>query len=253
MRTVFSAAIAATAIAANGMALAADVRSPLKAPPPPSPPPSVAQPIPYWSSCYGGTHSGLAAGHTTWKDTLPDGAIDATMTGHSAHTDMTGGIYGGQIGCDVQSGNWVAGIEGSFSGSTLTGTNMDQFNSTWALRAKTNWIGAITGRVGIAADRVLLYVRGGAAWARNQFEIENTAILDGRPTVTRTGYLVGGGLEWAFASNWSVFLEGDYFNFANTDVPFAGDILNPTAPFKVRTNQTIETVKFGLNYRLSGY
>jgi outer membrane immunogenic protein len=253
MRMLLSIAVAATAIAANGSTLAADYRAPIKAPPPPPPP--IAQPVPYsWSTCYAGTHSGLASGHTTWKDTVPNGAIDTTMIGKIAHTDMTGGIYGGQVGCDVQfSGNWVVGIEGSFSGSTLTGTNMDQFNSTWALRAQTNWIGAVTGRVGIAADRILLYVRGGAAWARNQFEIENTAIFDGRPVVTRSGYVVGSGLEWAFAPSWSVFLEGNYFNFGNTDVPFAGDIVNPTVPFTVRTTQTIETVKFGLNYRLTGY
>jgi outer membrane immunogenic protein len=251
MRMLVAAAVAATAIAANGSTLAADVRVPIRTPPPPPP---VVQAVPYnWSTCYVGTHSGLAAGHTTWKDTVPNGAIDAALTGQTANTDMSGAIYGAQIGCDVQmSGNFVVGLEGSFAGSTLAGTNMDQFNSTWTLRARTDWIGTITGRAGIAVDRALIYWRGGAAWARNKFEIENTAIFDGRPAVTRSGYVIGSGIEWAFAPSWSVFLEGNYFNFGNTDVPFAGDVINPTAPFTVRTNQIIETVKFGVNYRMGG-
>ena len=37
------------------------------------------------------------------------------------------------------------------------------------------------------------------------------------------GYVIGSGIEWAVAPSWSVFLEGNYFNFGNTDVPFAGD------------------------------
>src|SRR5213595_3667660 len=84
-----------------------------------------------WTGCYIGTHSGLAAGHTTWRDTVPNGAIDATFSGQTANTDMSGAIYGAQLGCDYQfNGNWVIGIEGSVSRSTLTGTNMDQFNNT---------------------------------------------------------------------------------------------------------------------------
>jgi opacity protein-like surface antigen len=31
---------------------------------------------------------------------------------------------------------------------------------------------SLTGRVGFAVDRVLLYTRGGLAWAHNKFEIE---------------------------------------------------------------------------------
>jgi len=184
---------------------------------------------------------------------VANGAIDATLTGQTANTDMSGGIYGGQLGCDFQfNGSFVIGIEGSLSGSKITGTNMDQFNATWTLRAQTDWIASVTGRVGITADRALIYIRGGVAWAHNNFEIENTGFLDGRPSATRLGWVVGGGIEWAFAPSWSVFLEGNYYDFNSTDVAFAGDVFNPTPPFTVRTSQTIETVKFGVNYRFGG-
>jgi outer membrane immunogenic protein len=236
----------AAAIAVPLAAQAADLAKPVyKGAPPPA----------YfsWTGCYLGTHSGLAAGHTTWHDALPIGTIDATMTGQTANTDMSGAIYGGQIGCDYQfNGNWVIGIDGSLSGSTLTGTNMDQFNSTWTLRTKTDWFGAITGRVGVAVDRVLLYTRVGVAFANNKFEIENTAILDGTPSTTRTGWMIGSGIELSFAPSWSVFVEADYYSFGSSNVSFVGDRVNPTPPFTVQTKLTIETLKFGVNYRFGG-
>jgi outer membrane immunogenic protein len=202
-----------------------------------------------WSGCYLGGHMGLAGGHTTWKDTVPNGAIDATGSGQTANTDMSGGLYGGQIGCDYQFGNLVAGIEGSFSAATLAGTNMDQFNSTWTLRSKTDWLGSVTGRLGFTADRALIYARGGIAWAHNDFEIENTAILAGKPSLTRMGWVLGAGVEWSLAPCWTAFVEGDYYSFVGKNVPFAGDAINPTPPFVVQTSQTIETLKVGVNYR----
>jgi outer membrane immunogenic protein len=66
---------------------------------------------------------------------------------------------------------------------------------------------SLTGRVGFAVDRVLLYPRGGLARAHNKFEIENTAILDGTPSATRIGLVIGSGIEWAFAPCVSIFLE----------------------------------------------
>jgi outer membrane immunogenic protein len=249
MKTFLLAGVAA--ILAAGCASAADIRIPSKAP--------YAAPIaPFsWSGCHLGSHTGLAAAHTRWADAVTDGAIDGNAlllggpgTGHVATTDMSGAIYGGQIGCDWSfSGNWVVGLEGSLSGSTLSGTNMDQFNSTWALRSRNGWMGSVTGRFGYSVERVLLYWRGGIAWANTKFEIENSGFFDGAPSVTRTGWVLGSGIEWAFAPSWSVFLEADYYNFGNASVNFIGDAFNPTPAFAVRTSQTIESLKLGVNYR----
>jgi len=244
MRSIVSVGVLAFAIAA-GCAEAADLGYP----------PPVLAPVEAisWTACYAGTHSGLAAGHTTWQDTLPLGTIDATMSGQKANTDMSGAFYGAQAGCDYQFNRaWVIGLEGSFAAATLAGTNMDQFNSTWTLRTKNDWLASVTGRVGFAVDRVLLYWRGGVAWAHNKFEIENTAILDGTPSATRVGWIFGSGIELAFAPCWSAFLEADYYSFNGTNVAFAGDLVNPTPVFAVNTTQNIETMKFGVNYRFGG-
>lgn len=248
MKSILFAGVVATAMTTAGFAGAADLRYYRN-----NPPVIAAVEPPSWTGCYAGSHSGLAAGHTTWQDTVPLGTIDATMSGQTANTDMSGAIYGAQIGCDYQFNRaWVIGVEGSFSAATVTGTNMDQFNSTWTLRTKNDWIASFTGRVGFAVDRVLLYTRGGLAWAHNKFEIENTAILDGTPSATRIGLVIGSGIEWAFTPCVSAFLEADYYSFNGTNVSFAGDLINPTPAFAVKTTQNVETLKFGVNYRFGG-
>jgi outer membrane immunogenic protein len=242
--------VGVAAMVAAGCARGADIRIPTKA--------AYTPVAPFtWSGCHVGSHTGLAAGHTRWADAQPDGAIDGNAlllggpgAGHVANTDMSGALYGGQVGCDwAFNGNWVAGLEASLSGSSLSGTNMDQFNATWTLRSRNNWIGSATGRFGYAVERVLLYWRDGVAWANTRFEIENTGFFDGTPSLTRTGWTLGSGIEWAFAPSWSVFLEADYYNFGNANVNFIGDAFNPTPPFTVRTSQTIESLKLGVNYR----
>jgi outer membrane immunogenic protein len=217
---------------------------------PHSPPP--ATPIAFsWTGCYVGSHSGLAAGHTKWTDALPLGTIDATMTGQTANTDMSGAIFGAQVGCDYQFfGKFVIGVDASVSASTVTGTNMDQFNSTWTLLTQNDWIGSVSGRIGAGVDRLLIYTKAGVAWAHNNFEIDNTAILDGRPSTTRIGWIIGSGIEFSLAPCWSVFVEADYYKFGDSNVFFPGDVINPTPSFTVKTSQTVETLKLGVNFRL---
>src|SRR5262249_25890595 len=170
MRMLVSAAVATLAIAATGSALAADYRAPIKAPI--MPPPPVAQPVPFtWSGCFAGGHTGLAVGHTNWKDAPNGGIIDPTFATQGAHNDLSGAIGGGQIGCDYQTGNFVFGFEGAFSGSTVSGTAGDQFNPFISMRSQTQWLGTVTARGGFAIDRALVYVRGGGAWTRNRFEL----------------------------------------------------------------------------------
>src|ERR1700693_3733841 len=65
--------------------------------------------------------------------------------------------------------------------SDLTGTNFDQFNDTWSLRSNVDWLATVTGRLGYAINNVLLYGRGGAAWAHDKFEIENAETNLGTP------------------------------------------------------------------------
>lgn len=203
-----------------------------------------------WSGCYVGTQGGLGTGHTSWKDVDVAGDIDGNGFFNTARTDQTGGIYGGQAGCDYEfGGGFVVGVQNLFAGTTIASTEVDQFNATWALRDRINWYDGATVRVGYAVDRVLLYTRGGGAFAQNHFEIENSGFNLGTPNATRVGWTLGSGVEWAFAQNWSVFTEVNYYDFGKQNVQFVGNPATMNTPFKVKTGQTMETFTFGVNYK----
>jgi outer membrane immunogenic protein len=248
MKTLLLSAVAATAITAAGAAAAADIPAATRAPPALAPAPQFS-----WTGCYLGGHVGLGAGHTQFRDTQPDGNIDGnTMSNRTAHTDSSGGVYGGQIGCDLQTGSpWVIGLQGTFSGANISGTDQDQFNAPWTLTNTIDWYATITGRVGWAINNVLLYGKGGAAWVHDKLEIENSGVFLGNPQVTRLGWTIGTGVEWAFAPNWSAFVEANYYSFGDTTSTFnfvPGFINMPTT---INTKQNFETFTLGVNYRFS--
>jgi outer membrane immunogenic protein len=249
MNKLLVAGVATALVALVGSAVAADLGFPTRSP-------GLG---PTWTGCHLGASAGLGAGHNQWTDQRPNlpfgtGFIDANGFGETANTDMSGGLVGGQLGCDYQFlGFWVAGLQGTFSYSDITGTNFDQFNDTWSLRTNVDWLATATGRLGYAINNVLLYGRGGAAWAHNKFEIENAETNLGTPQATRLGWTAGAGIEWAFAPNWSAFVELNYFNFGGQNVSFPGNAFNgaggATPAFIVNTGLTMETAQIGVNYR----
>ena len=72
-----------------------------------------------------------------------------------------------------------------------------------------DWYGMVTGRLGYAWDRTLLYVKGGAAFVPTEASVidacQNTAIGCGNWLISTSGsntvttWTFGGGIEWAFA------------------------------------------------------
>jgi outer membrane immunogenic protein len=251
MKSRLLAGVASAAILAANCARAAE---PL--PPPPPPPPVFS-----WTGCHIGPHIGLATGRAWWQDTQPDGNIDGGVRGvlsqRTAITDTSGGIYGGQLGCDWQfpASSFVIGIEGTVDGANIEGTNQDEFNAPWTLRNKVDVFGTVTGRVGYAvpgANNVLLYFRGGVVFTDNRFEIENSGVFLGSPSASRTGWTVGAGIEWAFAPAWSLFIEGNYYDTGHVietfDNAFAVQNAFVVPPFTINTRTTYETFKLGVNW-----
>jgi outer membrane immunogenic protein len=255
MRFVVGTAIA---LVMAGSAHAADLGQPYRMPPPPpdfGPPPRPIVPAQYsWTSCYFGSNFGLGAGHTQWKDTQPDGNIDANAgLARSANTDMSGGLGGAQIGCDYQfGGNWVVGVATSFDISDISGTDMDQLHPAWSLRDHLNWFGTVTGRAGYAVNNVLMYGKGGVVFANNMYEIVNNSAILGEPTPVQTGWTVGGGLEWAFSPNWSAFAEISYYGFGSTTQTFNTIPAAINAPATISISPSFETVTAGINFRFGG-
>src|SRR5258708_23654627 len=105
MKKILLAGIAAAAFCA-APAIAADM--------PHTAPVSKAAPAPVfsWNGCYGGIEGGGAWGKS--KHTS-----DAGLT--IADPKVDGGLFGGTLGCNYQSANWVFGVENDLSWAGLRG------------------------------------------------------------------------------------------------------------------------------------
>jgi outer membrane immunogenic protein len=261
MKKILLGSVATGALVAAGSASAADLgtRPVYKAPPVVAPVPAFS-----WTGCFVGAHGGWGWGK---KDVREVAFTDGGHTfANSGGIDTSGAIFGGQIGCDYQfAGNFVVGIQGDFAGARLTGdlNNFDVFGTgpshthTAGLHVRTDWLASITGRVGFTGwiPRTLLYVRGGGAWIRERWQLIdqdfNQDVGDFLETSqTRSGWTIGGGIEYAIAPNWSVFAEFNYYDFGTKRIASqagscSGSILN------VDAKQRIEAVKLGVNYRFN--
>ena len=265
MRKFSLAGIAGLALVAAAPALAADlpVEMPVKA--------TFAQRF-TWTGCYIGMHAGGA-----WKDnSVTDpvllvqdnvnlGGPGFTTGPTTATVNEKGIVVGGQLGCDYQlPSNFVFGVEGSASGSTMKGDRLialrDSPPDTEFLTIKTDFIPAFTGRVGYAFDTWLFYAKGGMAWANSKYSLTG-AFTGGGATVpgipfdfeglgSRLGWTAGAGVEWAFAQDWSARLEYDYYDFG-THTATMNDVNNGSGPLNFKT--TMQTVKLGVNFHVWGW
>ena len=206
---------------------------------------------------------------------------------HSWNDDLGASfIGGGTLGCNWQpiGSPFVLGLEGEFgylslrgqsfdphtivTGSTPTTVGMSQTVADVLGSAKVgDWYGMITGRLGYAFDRVLVYAKGGAAFVPTRASVvdscQNTAIGCGNWLISTGGsntantWTVGGGIEWAFAPNWS--LKGEYMYIAandNSSFQTCGPVTTPSGttlaggPFCFNNSfPGIHTAKIGLNFK----
>ena len=219
------------AIALTGSAaFAADL--PSRAPPPVYLPPP---PIFTWTGFYIGAQIGGAWGTGGSSITAFD-AVTGRFVDNSFGGGNPGGVIGGgHVGYDYQIPTWnwfsssgvVIGLEGSVDGSSLSKTTTVNLpgifvnNGTLTASSSADIQGSIRGRLGIAWDRVLVYATGGVAFGgiNTNFEV-NGVDAAGVPffgqtsrSNSRTGWTVGGGIEYALTPNWSIGAEYRYTDF----------------------------------------
>jgi outer membrane immunogenic protein len=253
MRKPQIANLAALAMAAVSSAFAADM------------PITKAPPLERfsWTGCYLGGHIG---GGWARKDiTDPVQVVQDLFLGAGSTVGVTtvspsptGVVIGGQIGCDYQfASNFVIGVEGAASGSTMRSTRnvgLPLGNPDVALvKANTDFLPSLTARIGYAFDNVLLYARGGAALAGDKYEFSGSFTglpFDFNGNDNRFGWVVGGGVDWAFTPHWSVNLEYDYYQFGHGNVMMIDQINAFSGVVDVRQN--VQLVKIGFNFHVWG-
>ena len=250
---------AAIGLAAS-QAWAADL--PRKAPAyvPPPPPPLT------WTGCYIGANLGGA-----WGRFRVEGPFGGSAEQSTNNASFVGG---GQIGCDYQfAGGWVFGFRNMFDGTTNSRDRA--FNvvnaagtlvATGAAELRMRWFDALTGRIGYSwQPNSLLYFQGGAVWARVQADLAltttnnlngATTFTEGSISKTKTGWTIGGGWEYRFSPQWSVFIEGNYYDFGSRE----RTIFTPGAQSACGSlgctfsaKATAATALIGVNYRFGGF
>lgn len=123
-------------------------------------------------------------------------------------SDKNGLTYGILAGYNYQVGQLVVGVEADFQGWMAGEIRYTAVTGDF-LTAHSKWGGSIRGRLGYAADRVLLYVAGGAAFVSNETSIPFTGISIGGDHA-RVGWTVGAGSDYAFTDNWFTGVEYRY-------------------------------------------
>jgi outer membrane immunogenic protein len=148
--------------------------------------------------------------------------------------DLSGGVFGGQLGYNWQNGQAVFGIETDIQWSGIDGTSTVAGS---AVTVGSDWFGTVRGRLGYAFDRSLLYVTGGLAYGN----VNGTSPFSSFST-TNTGWALGGGLEFALQGPWTMKVE-----YLHVDL---GDN-NLTVPAATVRNVdfSADIVRAGLNYR----
>jgi len=288
MRTLAIAAVAASALL-GGIATAAAADMAVKA----RPAPIVAAAYD-WSGFYVGGNVGGAwipgSGGSDFGPLFPPFAILPPITpiftvipGQldrlTGSGSRSGVIGGGQIGYNWQVKQFVFGVEADAIATDLKGSSLSASRTfgpplipvsvTQTVNVdtgRTNWMASFRGRIGFAADRVLFYATGGAAVA--DFSGTRTTVINGPGiglpagtftttnggSTTRWGWTVGGGVEWAFANQWSLAGEYRHTDFGNAGATVAiPDGLGGTfATVTTNSNRTFDQATLRVNYRFGG-
>lgn len=138
--------------------------------------------------------------------------------GYGFSDNVDGFLAGAQIGYNWQfSRNIVFGVEGDFTGTDMNGAPA-------GVPAHIDYIATARARIGYTWDRTMIYGTGGLAYTR--FGVGGVHDTD-------TGWVIGGGLEWAYSSRWSARAEYLYHDFGN--------------------GFDASLIKLGMNYRFGSY
>jgi outer membrane immunogenic protein len=242
MRKLLLGAVSLISLGSVAPAIAADLAPRAFAPPPI---------VPYdWSGFYFGFNGGGSWSRNCWTNTSTFGVptVPSFFEGCNA---APGAMFGGQAGYRWQMSSFVFGLEAQGDWANLSGSNASLFNLGTNNQSKTDALGLFTGQVGYTSNQVLWYVKGGVALADNEYNGLFAGVAFDQATETRWGSVVGAGIEFGCAPDWSVALEYDHAfmggqNLAFTAVPIPGSSRTDSI------SQGIDMITARINYRFGG-
>ncbi len=223
-----------------------------------------------WTGFYAGANGGLVRG----------GAMEQTPSGQflnplsyppggppqlpSAMGDQSSYGGGAQAGYLRQTGALVWGYEADYFTGASTNAQTSKLLTTPLSGSFSTDFGykiasmiTLRARAGIAFDHFLLYGTGGLALASiksapmSSFTV-GANIYDGSHTATRTGWVAGGGLEYAINEHWSIRQEYLYADLGSETFSYGDSTNNPLSggfSFTANVHHRIQLYRFGVNFK----
>jgi outer membrane immunogenic protein len=224
-----------------------------------------------WGGCYVGLNGGGAESGSDFTTTVGTGthltSADAALVveGGTSSANSPNFVGGGQAGCNWVSGTFVYGLEGDvdyfrsnpqvINGTATLGDGVTSFTVGQSLT--TNYLATVRPRLGVAADRNLFYVTGGAAFTKASYtqSYVDALVPSGTGVATGSKFLVGwtAGLGWEYAwtDNWTFRLEYLFTSFpGSTNASGAiTDAAGGSNPFQGSADLVIQTARAGVNFK----
>ncbi len=249
----------AAAAAMTGTAFAADL--PARSGPVAAP---FVPPVFTWTGFYAGLNAGYGfnrndvdtVGTPGFVGLIPGGGVPASL-----RVGGDGFVGGGQIGYNWQFGQTVFGVEADLQyawagrsssfvggGGLITSAGRDD-----------GYLGTVRARLGFAADRFLIYATGGLAYGSFDTALSVTTaagaggpVWGGSSDSVRAGWTAGAGLEYAITNNWTVKLEGLYYDLGRqtiTAAPLNAAAVATGVAYQGRVQNTGTIIRAGMNYK----
>jgi outer membrane immunogenic protein len=190
-----------------------------------------AVPVFSWTGFYAGVNLGYGWGNgDDSRLVIPAGTpgFPAGATATFGDDENDGVLGGAQIGYNFQTGMFVFGVEADIQAADMNGGNggvpvvvgAAPAGFVFATRnSGLDWFGTVRARAGVAFDRALIYATGGFAFGGGDDNscsgIFAAGVVGCGDDDTRTGWTLGGGVEWAFTHNLTFGLEGLFVSLDN--------------------------------------
>ena len=192
------------------------------APPPSAPEPAPAAtyccqyvPIPDWTGVYTGIHAGYAKSDAGW--TFPFAEAFSTVAGQGFSMSSNGPLFGGHVGINYQFWRVVVGAETSFTFESLNDTVTGPIpgRPTDRFKIDTSNLWTVTGRLGVALDKFLIYGKGGFASTDVEVSGLSSTGVVAQTNQRENGWIVGGGVDMRLFTDVLFGLEYDYIDIAS--------------------------------------
>jgi outer membrane immunogenic protein len=168
-----------------------------------------------WAGAYAGATAGYGWGKSDYIHITTDWF---DFAGGTYQNKVSGLLGGGLVGLNLQHGNLVLGVEGQMLASGARG-GKDYTIYSNSQATILNWLGTVSGRVGVAADTWLFYGKGGYAvgsvTAENLYYTAPTHAWS--VTNSHGGWVVGAGIEKAVGGHLIVGVDYNYVNLAKVE------------------------------------